>query len=629
MSRKTRKPTQKENQKEKSQNDKPTWGTTLGWLDFVWKPAIFFILTTLSILFVCPFVAKVSLPSLGIVAATLVTVYIAVKRRRRYLLVVAAMLFLVAIAWATIGIFVVLPGTIYCFQSEFSNPLAATFSVLGSRDQDGGFLYLTDPIRSSQFVKRLVQYLRPQLVFLEPTTLSEQDVIRIPLTTAIVHTVRGTNPESSATELLVSYYGPGLRVYADSKALYVALGLKYFVLVDDLQKAARPLSWDVVLLNRQKGKDSAFYIANTDSGLAAAMAGDFEKAIGDLETAFAYAPSDLERARNRALLGQISFAILNGNIGETQALSYFNQAMQYWPLAAIGKPIQDSTLTSSLDAWLYQVLSRTFLLRENEYPQWTKILRLPPPPSWALERPKFQNWQLSPLGEGSLVSAEGDRIIRLIENNASTDEVRRYVAEHDGWSPEVRRWLAELLVGRNSPSEHLADVSEWAIQQMPEPWRSRYSKVRRHEITLRALVEFMITSTKEFGFYSISAVFSQMYAAEIASADLALADVGMPPKSSWWQSSFIDWFGAKLFFVMQYGDQICSHPGDACSAWLTRMGDDMTRDNLGDRRLFAPGIAAILTLANHYHQQIDSSWALMYKESVGADLGSLGDQGRK
>src|SRR5262249_46463213 len=154
--------------------------------------------------------------------------------------------------------------------------------------------------------------LSANLIFIDADDRGAQPSMLIPLSGSVTHIVLGTTDVASAQERRLSYYGPTIAVEHSNHAIRVSIGTAYFAIVDYVQKANEvPESrWEAVQYLPKFEANTVIYVASLDRALLAAASGDSQSAIEILEAAYDYAPSDLERARDRALLGVVCRTIL-------------------------------------------------------------------------------------------------------------------------------------------------------------------------------------------------------------------------------------------------------------------------------------------------------------------------------
>jgi len=136
-----------------------------------------------------------------------------------------------------------------------------------------------------------------------------------------------------------------------------------------------------------------------------------------------------------------------------------------------------------------QHISRNLFRRQAEYPNWAKVLAFGDKPvNLKSNRKVDEHWTFSSWYESvpdtpeqSLISTEIDRFVALVSNTGSTDILQQNVSEKYGWSPDVRRWLAGIMLSEENPlasglaADRFSAATDWAIDQMPEPWRAQYS----------------------------------------------------------------------------------------------------------------------------------------------------------
>lgn len=341
--------------------------------------------------------------------------------------------------WAILSPYLVLSGTVYFYRADSNDPRQSEVLALGGSTDAGHLVYLTDPIRASVPVWKAMKLMGFGVELMERVSDYDPPVILMPLSGAVRYRKLGTGTPTFAEELITSYTGTGLsvEVYRWSTAPHTMVGVgvtaSSFSLVDYVRSIdnSPDLPWNAVIYARESEKRTAKYAAELDLALQAASSGDFQSAIGTLESAFQTAPSALERARLYTLLGSVSSAVIGGNIGDAQGLAFFNQAMRYWPRAALRNRLNRAQLDSPVDRWLFDRLKTAFFLRENEYPTWAKVVGDSDPRLRLATAHKSGNltsgWVLNympqtPTAAESLIGADKQRLIGLVKRSTGNPD---------------------------------------------------------------------------------------------------------------------------------------------------------------------------------------------------------------
>ena len=79
-------------------------------------------------------------------------------------------------------------------------------------------------------------------------------------------------------------------------------------------------------------------------------------------------------------------AVLEGGVGETQALLFYNEAMRVWPAARKPGVLVLSNLSDPVDRWLFGQLWTIFSHRQSEFPVWRKVFGYEPPKTFITSR---------------------------------------------------------------------------------------------------------------------------------------------------------------------------------------------------------------------------------------------------
>ncbi|MBZ5614836.1 MAG: hypothetical protein LAO23_12570 [Acidobacteriia bacterium] len=629
---------------EQVEADKSRGGMLLTFVKLALQPVAIVILNVIAGLVFFPFRLLTSVPAAIAICSSIALGWFGFHQGRRHFVIASIVIVLAGIAWAALGLFVVLGKPLYCYSSDTISPLKAEVLQIGSGKTLGHVFYITDPVRNSKIIKRIVQTLFHQIIFVERREDYGQHAILIPLKDAVIHTVSSTGSVSPAEELRLAYYGPTVEVNASpqKRNVTVAFGVLYVSIVRYVHKAIdKPgLPWQAVIYDPVEGSRSALYVSYLDVALSAAARGDLETAVDTLESAYEYAPSEIERARNRVLLAKVSSAILNGTAGEAQSLSFMNQAMQHWPAAHGAQPIAKANLSSPVEIWLYDECRRTFFQRQAEYPNWAGVLAFHSKPvrldkehkltkDWTFS---YFNESVADLPEESLISAESDQLMALVSTAEDTNVLQRNIAERYGSSPEVRRWLVNTLIADKHllPSEPLSRAIAWAIQQLPEPWYTQYSKawhlqqVLLSQLDERSTVEPLQKVrqiAEELGFLELVRVINEV--SQVSTAKeivLRVKDTGAAPNESWYRRTFLDWFAATVIVTSSKALADCKQAGPQCEQLLESAAYRVMRDRAGNGHLFAPGLVVVLTLAHISRQELDPNFKVIYKEATGAEI---------
>ena len=346
-----------------------------------------------------PFTPRVSGPVICAVAASS-WVFFRLPRTRAsriaaYLLAVGGLL------WAVFGVYVAFPGVKYSYKARSNVPWdAGVYPLVVGSDVVGQLLYLTDPVRASSSLRKILTRLGDTVEFLDDTSQITPQTLAIPLSSAIRREVLGTDKQLHGDELIVPYAGMSLGValtYSScpgedcSIQVEVPLTASAFSLVDYVRSVSNPsdVPWAAVTYSAGTERDAALYGAYLDFALQSFSHGDLGRAFGGMESAAPLAPTSLERSRSFALLGGMSGIILGGSIGETQSLAFFDRAMRTWVATHPARPISRKGLDNPVDLWLFDSFTRVFFRHQTEYPGWKIVLGYHEKPPVQISRVKL------------------------------------------------------------------------------------------------------------------------------------------------------------------------------------------------------------------------------------------------
>lgn len=392
--------------------------------------------------------------------------------------------------------------------------------------------------------------------------------------------------------------------------------------------------------------EGAKYVAHTDIAVTAVTAGDYALAIRNLEIGYKYAPSDLERARNRALLGVISAEVLGGNIGEVQSLGYMTRAFQHWPLAQKGDRIKIDDASTAVDDWLYHELRIAFFHRQKQYPVFSKILAFDVLPSkFTVPRAPAEDIvyvrRANP-GEASLISAEANQIVLLAQSSQDNASLQTQFVARYGSSSATRRWIAETLLSKvgedwaflsTSHSDvRLKEATDWAIDQLDEPLKHRFKNVSQ---TMHLILKMQSRSQESRDILEVLQQLAGLsdfprlteYFREAAAEDDNKSDnekttkaLSRPPASPWWDRDYLDWFVVTACDLKSNFTLACRRSNAGCGDLLKNVDVLWQRDRGGAGVYFAPGIALVLADAEFFGLNANDDWRVIYKETTGADF---------
>ncbi len=613
-----------------------------------------------------PLHPAVSVPTL-LAAAGSLAAWFAFTPSRGRLRGASIALFVVGLIWAVVSPYFVLGGMLYFYRAESLDPRRSLILRLGDSTTAGHLVYLTDPIRTSGPVRRLAMLLGSRAEFIEKLSAHDQSAVIMPLSSAIRHRLLGPGTPTYAEELIASYTGAQLAI--DIQPMPKQTGSRFicgvgvqasnFPLVRYVRNVnnSPELPWSAVVYEKGDEQRAATYAAKLDFAIEAASLGDFQSSIGTLESAHADAPTTLEEARLFAILGSVSSAVIGGNVGTTQGLSFFNQAMRHWPRAASRGRLSRSLLDGPVDRWLFDALRMAFLGHEQEYPNWCSILGNSPTfklkeysASGDVSRLSwFDSFPDTP--EESLIAAEHQRLRSSVERSAGNPqelaaELRAFVSGR----PNVARWAFVSLLG--AAAEEAASaygghlriagplVSPWiealdTITAMcAEPWKSRYRRLlvffnaqaataaaveqRDHEQVMQ-MVPVWLDSFAEFGFSMTSRrLAEQMLGTGAPASQTEGVLAPMSPAAPWWDRRYLDWFGSVVVGTVLV-PETCNKPGPRCAETLNKLAGCCDRDQEGKGRLFAPGLSLVLALSQGLHQPISGNWMSAYRDATGSE----------
>jgi len=439
---------------------------------------------------------------------------------------------------------------------------------------------------------------------LNRTSASDQPSILLPLSSAVRYRKAGTGTSIYAEETLSSYQGSGIAInvlpLAKSESITAELQISSLPLVDYARSInnSPELPWNAVPYNKEREKQAATYSASLDLAIEAASAGDFQVAISTLEAAATSAPSDLEKARVYALLGRISGAVIGGNVGGTQGLAFFNQAMRFWPRTAPKTHLTREQLDNPIDLWLFDTLTAAFLYQEKDYPRSARILGVTDPR--IKTRIELQSGQLTAKwwfqevpadAPASIIGADRKRLTGWLEQyKTNSKELAVRINEFIANRPSVARWVFETLLneqGNNMMSRmtidpELQNALVGVTELCPEPWKTRY----RHHLGLIAIwghlttlafkspdqmdlesakgfVKDIVQTMSQAGFPETAAGWSTYFTEGTPRPSPALPIPNVP----WWDLKYLDYFGKLVVDTAPMVD-VCKTPGQSCKDLL-------------------------------------------------------------
>jgi len=625
------------------------------------------LLNTLSLYLVLPFHPGVSIPALlGALGSGAIWLSGASKRRFRP---ASIFLFAASLMWAVLSPYFAPSGRIYLYQAGSLDPLRSRIISLGNATTGGHLVYLTDPIRASAPIRHLAKLLGFGAEFLERLRSPESSAIVMPLSDAIRYRVLGAGTPDYAEELITSYTGPKMSVGAfptPKPGLSVEVGVAFanFELVDYIRNVSgspdRP--WESVVYGKEDERQAAVYAAKLDLALQVASRGDFQVAIGTLGSALNEAPTELEVARLYALQGFVSDAAVGGNVGVTQGLASFNQAMRHWPRAASGRHLFRSQLNDPIDRWLFDGLKVVFVERQDEYPTWSAILgnselhaRLRGSHrSGPIDRTWWFN-QIPDTPVESLIYAERYRLIDTVRGCARDPvKLRAALKEFASDSPDRARWAFYVLLGAESqamstgiirparaspPAPEFRDALDELASMCPDPWKSRYRRLLSFWSAMTGdLATFAQNNDQQaidttvsivkliagLGFpLTAQGVSNQIPKMEGTSRpeespeSLSEASNTHGPAVPWWNRRYLDWFGRLV--VGLWGEGGCQLHSARCREALGALVSRCERDDQGKGRVFAPCLALVLIASRELSYPISGSWLTAYRDATGSE----------
>src|SRR5208282_5167010 len=179
------------------------------------------------------------------------------------------------------------------------------------------------------------------------------------------------------------------------------------------------------------------------------------------------------------------------------------------------------------------------------------------------------------------------------------------------------------------PSRQARRAIDWAIQQMPEPWYSQYSKAwHMGQVILQVdmskpmeTAERNVRLARELGFEKYARAFGEMLSQLSASkkAVVRIDTTGITPSDPWYHHNFLDWFAATVLAAGARAVEDCKSAGPQCRESLESTADLVQRDRGGRGELFAPGVALVLVEAQFADQDLDPNLTVIYREATGAE----------
>ncbi len=567
--------------------------------------------------------------------------------------VVASLLAVGGLLWAGLGPYMAFPGAKYCYRLQSNIPWEAKIVPIKSGSEVvGHLLYVTDPIRTSDQVRGALKSLGVNVELLENTSERVHQTITMPLSTAIRHTVRGTGEGLFAEELIVPYAGTRLAVGLQksscpgencSVGIHLSVEAGSFALVDYIHSVGEPsdMPWTAVSYPTGRESDAALYGAQLDFSLESFSKGDVERAFGAMESTVSLAPTNLERSRTFALLGQMSAIVLGGNIGETQGLASFDRAMRVWVDTQSGRPLRRTELRSPVERWLFDSFWTVFFNHQAQYPSWRSVLGYDAKPAAkfaTLNLPKdaifFRRFEILPSTQAeSLVSAERQHLHEIVQR-AEDGGISKALGSYISGQPDVARWVFTTLVSDPENNQEMLTSSrpwrdglDYAARQCSEPWASRYldliSAIQRlvnyttqlPQRTGSQAGEDLAMMFSESGFPLTSRMFSGMAKGP---EFLAKTASDSSPAVPWWDRRYRDWYGTTAFTSVLMIES-CLEPGPKCRELLEQIAMRCEPDDAGRGNLFAPGLALPLSLSQITNQPISSRWAKAFHDATGME----------
>ncbi len=164
-----------------------------------------------------PFHLLTAVPAAILICTSIGLGWLGFRANCRLFLVASIASALVGIAWAAVGLFVVLQKPLYCYASDSTNPLKGEVFRIGEEKPLGNACYITDPVRKSAIIKKIAQTLSRQIIFIQSREEYGQHALLIPMTDAVVHRVSSTGGGRSAEYICLPYFGPTMRVDAETR----------------------------------------------------------------------------------------------------------------------------------------------------------------------------------------------------------------------------------------------------------------------------------------------------------------------------------------------------------------------------------------------------------------------------
>jgi hypothetical protein len=596
------------------------------------------ILLFIAALVFFPFRWHTSLPAAILLFGAALFLYRAWLKDSMRLVMSALLAALFGISWATIGIFLFSSGVLYCFVANTTNPFSATLNPIAG---ETNLFYIADPIRGSQVMQSLLKHVNPRVTFLRAEKRNdEQQVVQLPLASAIRHIIPGVSASGGIRELIVSYTGPTLAIdfeiaHDDTRKLTVSPMIVHLPLIDFVSQpnSDRKVSWESVIGGNSNSHDLALYTAETDFALEAIGEGDFPTGLENLEKAYSVAPGALERARNRVLASVAAYGVLGGNVGRTQSDSYILQALPEWRTTHSEADISSENFRTEADQWLFDAF-QDFGERHHLNGQLKKLFNIHadlPTITVTAKVGEVQRWlkyQLLDQESADLYSSEVNSLATVLENSKDCETLQKSLLERFGATPQDIRWEWEtalrvrrpwgptfLLSGIVFPEGLIDELSciNHLIQDPEKAKNTRYLQGLEKYASMLAepnpgssWVDMLADLSGELGYVELEKLMGRLKQL-IGKKQADLEDIPaahMP----WWQKSYVDHFAASTMrlavMLSQYRVGECT--ATPCRGLLSSFQQQFERDSKGN--VFAPATVLAIALAERYRMSVPSEW---------------------
>jgi hypothetical protein len=520
-------------------------------------------------------------------------------------------------------------GVRYVIRAEKGGPFS--YSRLLACSQVAGIrvdlLVVADPVRS-ELIRRLSGHALSTCRLLQVREVGARKYIDLPLQSAFKSRRLGVSAGEPQRERLVilvpsTYADISLETKGLHGSFEAAVGFTLSTLIDWRQQGGG-VPWESVDLNGSDITAVASYVAVLDQALEIAAEGKTGDAIATLEELLPSTHSQVEQCRLLILLGGLSETLVGGNLGQLQAIAYYQVSRQHC------QPLLPDSPTGSEAFSVWAAAQHSYNRLARVIPSKSEPGDQPRGAGTAIDRSHLPQPSPSSLSEFLRLSSqlarsfdEKDGWVDGISGFeealgfASIDDFELAARELDSADPRAallfyhfgtsRFWKeAQDDAAACRVTRALGTVARKCPDRLRIPLlRSlRYQRELRHlmaameegtEPTKEEVLRFLSHRQSSFGGYSFPRHFAQL-ASVLSAVEKGEEPTGREttpaPDLPWWDSRWLDWFLESLWgklLSMEEGGFLLGTFSEKEVAFLIR-------DQAGKGRLFAPGLGFLASL---------------------------------